>query len=104
MDHGGKMDKFEFNFDYWAELYKKDPDDFERQKAIVLDSEIKKYETRCPEEAKRIRSVLWNLNTRLSLIKNDTERYNVVVEEFWRQFFKFKEATKELTMLTSKKV
>jgi hypothetical protein len=32
----------EFNFDEWADLYKKDPDEFERRRRTLVDAEIQK--------------------------------------------------------------
>lgn len=84
------------NFDYWVELYKKDKELFEKKKDEYIEAEITRLEGNNKERSNRLRAILWAENQKLKLIKNDTERFNVLVSNFWKQFAKFKSSLDDL--------
>lgn len=85
-----------FDFDYWLNLHKSDPIEFERQRLQIVENEIKKLEEKAPERAKRYRAMMWAYEQRLSLVKDDKERFNRVVETFWKQFDEFNNSLGQL--------
>lgn len=79
----------EFNFEYWANLHKTDPERFEKERMVVLQKEIERITTD-PEKRQRLSAMIWRQEQELSKYKNDVVRFNHVVEMFWKQFAKFK--------------
>lgn len=79
------------SFDDWVNLYNSDKELFEKTRKEVIEDEILKIEKRDSNRGQRLRAIMWAQEQRLSLIKNDTERFNQVVSGFWKQFEKFQD-------------
>jgi hypothetical protein len=81
-----------FNFDEWAELYKKDPELFEKKRQEFLKEYIANQWPDDPDKRQRAEAQLWRMEQNYRHVKNDTERFNMVVAEFWKQVQKFQDA------------
>lgn len=84
-----------FDFDYWANLHKTDPERFELERMGALSEEIERL-CQDPEKRQRLHAMVWRQQQELSKYKNDTARFNKVVELFWQQFVKFQEGLDKL--------
>lgn len=82
----------DFNFDTWVNLFRTDPVEFERLRALVLEEVAKQFSD--PDKANQILAHINGINLRLNRIKNPTERYNQMVAFFWKQFSVFQESLK----------
>lgn len=80
----------EFNFEYWKELYQKDPIEFVKQR----DEALAECASSIPDEDRRRRMLasVHNVNMRLDRIKSPIERFNQLQVGFWNQTQKFKES------------
>ena len=91
----------EFDFDEMATLSINDPDEFDRLHRQLVNDFI---DTIPDEECReRFRARQSNLMQKLSLEKDDTQRYNKMVEIFWEQFHEFNDAHEPFRSGTHKK-
>lgn len=75
-----------FDFDYWAKLYKKDPERFNRER---LDLLRKAAEEKCPKKSERIMAMVNGWDMKLSRIKNPISRQAELEKLFAQQITKF---------------
>lgn len=78
--------------DTLSEMFKNAPERFEEVTKGMIEDFIKN----APQERQqRLRAIQWNLDNRLKLCKDPTQRFNLMVELFFSQFAKFKNALDE---------
>jgi len=80
-----------FDFDEWSDLYKRDPEEFERQAKITLEEAIIQMS---PNEDKqqRLRAMIFNMEANLDKFVDPIARFNEVQRRFWKQVGVFKVA------------
>ena len=77
------------DYELLAKLYKDDPEEFERERKRILES----YFDSLPEKRqKKARQIQWQIEGELRKYKDPIARMNRMVELFWEQTFKFKDA------------
>jgi len=79
-------------FDEWNELFKGDPEAFEKKRQEFLESYIIDQWSAEPNKQQRARATLWRLEQNYRHIKDPVERFNMIVAEFWKQVSKLKDA------------
>lgn len=92
----------QYDFDYWLELYKKDPEEFCRQRDEIIKEELCKFLENDQEKIARLFAKIYNINTRLDRIHNPIERFNQLQVIFWKQFVEFHEALKSFSTTLNK--
>lgn len=80
------------NFDDWAALFEKDPEEFERRRQEFINDYIEEQWADDPERMQRAKAIMWRMEQNYRHIKDPIARFNKVVEEFWVQVKKFQEA------------
>lgn len=85
------------DFDYWKDLFEKDPEEFDRQRKEFIDQQIDKDFGKDPERAMAMKRMMWRHNAELDRIKDPVARYNKVVELFWEQTQTMQAALNEFT-------
>lgn len=80
-----------YDFDYLMNLYKEDPDEFEKVTSAMIDDVI----NRRPEKDREVyRARQWRLEQELSKIKCPLERMNRMISIFWTGVNEFVEVTR----------
>ncbi|MEM4258054.1 MAG: DUF3135 domain-containing protein [Candidatus Thermoplasmatota archaeon] len=82
----------EYSFDYWLDLFKKDPKEFERQRNLILENTVNQWYPYDHEKAHKILAQINAANMRLDRIKNNMERFNQIQVMFWKQVKIFNES------------
>lgn len=83
----------EFNFDYWKELYEKDPEEFNKQRLAML-RQVAEQSGRSEDEINQMMARINGQDMRLDRIKNPLARLAKLEENFYNQFFQFNEVLK----------
>lgn len=88
----------DFNFEYWSKLFKDNPEEFNRQRDALIESEVTRL---CDNEDKRKQVIakVYNVNIRLDRIRNPTERFNRLQVMFWQQFGEFQSSMQDLQLI-----
>ena len=86
----------ERSFDDWKALFEEDPELFEQKRQEFLEDYIEEMYADDPDKQQRAKAILWRMEQNYRHIKDPIARFNKVVEEFWTQVTKFREALDEL--------
>lgn len=86
----------ERNFDDWKALFEEDPELFEQKRQEFLEQYIEEQWADDPDRQQRAKAILWRMEQNYRHIKDPIARFNKVVEEFWIQVAKFKDALDKL--------
>ena len=84
------------NFDDWKALFEEDPELFEQKRQEFLEQYIEEQWADDPDRQQRAKAILWRMEQNYRHIKDPIARFNKVVEEFWVQVAKFREALDDL--------
>lgn len=75
------------DFDYLKDLFKQDPEEFERQTREMIDETIDQIDDE--NIRRRLRGIQFTLDHKLSKCKDPIVRYNEMIRLFWQQFTQF---------------
>lgn len=90
-------------FDELVELFRSNPDEFEKYRTKFLEDHIASLCADCPEKLERCKRIQWRIEQELNKYKNPIARYNAMVVIFWKQFDEFQRAVNaETTTPTTK--
>jgi hypothetical protein len=84
------------DFDEWVALFQENPEAFERKRQEFLEQYIEEEWAGDPDRQQRARAMLWRMEQNFRHIGDPTERFNMVVAEFWEQVNKFNDALHRL--------
>lgn len=84
----------EYNFDYWSNLFKQDPEEFERRRAEEIDKVI--ASSHSAEMSHRLRRLQWSIDAERALSKNPLDALVKVQNRMWESFYKMNDALQEL--------
>ncbi len=84
------------SFDDWKGLFESDPELFEKKRQEFLEEYITNQWAEEPDKQQRARALLWRMEQNYRNVKDPTERFNMVVAEFYEQVNKFKDALDQL--------
>ncbi len=87
----------DFNFEEWAQLFKDDPEAFEKKKREVLEETLQGFIERGSSKlyVESLRAGLWRQEHELKKFKDPQARLNKVIELFYEQHDKFNDALEE---------
>ena len=95
------MTEYIDDFDKMVALNATDPEEFQQRYQQLIDEFLDGVPDE--EQRDRLRACQSNLMQKLSLEKDDTQRYNKMVEIFWEQFHEFNDAHEPFRSGTHKK-
>ena len=74
----------DFDFDWWKDLYEKDPTEFCIASHDFINDEVDKV-TDDPKRRAMLRGMVWQFNLKHRKIIDPTARLNAVIADFWKE-------------------
>lgn len=86
-----------YDFEYWVELYKNNPEEYERLTTEYLNDWIERHWDGQPEKIKRYKSILWRAQQEYRNIENPAVRAERAAQAMWSKFYELNTLLKNAT-------
>lgn len=86
-----------YDFEYWVELYKKNPEEYERLTNEYLNDWIERHWDGQPEKIQRYKAILWRVQQEYRNIENPAVRAEKASQSMWSKFYELNTLLKKVT-------